>query len=77
MNCNDDQGVLAGRWDNQYSDGVSPMSWIGSVEILRRWSKFGCQPVRYGQCWVFAAVACTGEERGGWPGWGVQTPRRL
>uniref|UniRef100_A0A7M4EL87 Protein-glutamine gamma-glutamyltransferase 2 n=1 Tax=Crocodylus porosus TaxID=8502 RepID=A0A7M4EL87_CROPO len=59
VNCNDDRGVLAGRWDNKYSDGVSPMSWIGSVDILRRWSKFGCQPVRYGQCWVFAAVACT------------------
>ncbi|XP_039353705.1 protein-glutamine gamma-glutamyltransferase 2 [Mauremys reevesii] len=59
VNCNDDQGVLAGRWDNKYEDGVSPMSWIGSVDILRRWRKYGCQPVRYGQCWVFAAVACT------------------
>ncbi|KAM7151011.1 protein-glutamine gamma-glutamyltransferase 2 [Macrochelys suwanniensis] len=59
VNCNDDQGVLAGRWDNEYEDGVSPMSWIGSVDILRRWRKYGCQPVRYGQCWVFAAVACT------------------
>ncbi|XP_053901240.1 protein-glutamine gamma-glutamyltransferase 2 [Malaclemys terrapin pileata] len=59
VNCNDDQGVLAGRWDNKYEDGVSPMSWIGSVDILRRWRTYGCQPVRYGQCWVFAAVACT------------------
>ncbi|XP_074867425.1 protein-glutamine gamma-glutamyltransferase 2 [Carettochelys insculpta] len=59
VNCNDDQGVLAGRWDNNYQDGVNPMSWIGSVDILRRWRKYGCQPVRYGQCWVFAAVACT------------------
>ncbi|CAM4545927.1 protein-glutamine gamma-glutamyltransferase 2 isoform X1 [Lepidochelys kempii] len=59
VNCNDDQGVLAGRWDNKYEDGMSPMSWIGSVDILRRWRKYGCQPVRYGQCWVFAAVACT------------------
>ncbi|NXV78682.1 TGM2 glutamyltransferase, partial [Atlantisia rogersi] len=60
VNCNDeDQGVLAGRWDNHYEDGMSPMSWIGSVDILKRWKKFGCQPVKYGQCWVFAAVACT------------------
>ncbi|XP_067410052.1 protein-glutamine gamma-glutamyltransferase 2 [Emydura macquarii macquarii] len=59
VNCNDDQGVLAGRWDNRYDDGVSPMAWIGSVDILRRWRSYGCQPVRYGQCWVFAAVACT------------------
>ncbi|KAM7090527.1 protein-glutamine gamma-glutamyltransferase 2 [Ciconia maguari] len=60
VNCNDeDQGVLAGRWDNCYDDGMSPMAWIGSVDILKRWKEFGCQPVKYGQCWVFAAVACT------------------
>lgn len=60
VNCNDeDQGVLAGRWDNHYEDGMSPMAWIGSVDILKRWNNFGCQPVKYGQCWVFAAVACT------------------
>lgn len=55
--------MLAGRWDNNYEDGTSPMAWIGSVDILKRWKKFGCQPVKYGQCWVFAAVACTGESR--------------
>ncbi|NWH82050.1 TGM2 glutamyltransferase, partial [Piaya cayana] len=60
VNCNDeDRGVLAGRWDNQYEDGMSPMAWIGSVDILKRWKNLGCQPVKYGQCWVFAAVACT------------------
>ncbi|TRZ20796.1 hypothetical protein HGM15179_006274 [Zosterops borbonicus] len=60
VNCNDeDRGVLFGRWDNHYDDGMSPMAWIGSVDILKRWKKFGCQPVKYGQCWVFAAVACT------------------
>uniref|UniRef100_A0A4X1TKD8 Protein-glutamine gamma-glutamyltransferase 2 n=1 Tax=Sus scrofa TaxID=9823 RepID=A0A4X1TKD8_PIG len=59
VNCNDDQGVLLGRWDNNYGDGVSPMFWIGSVDILRRWKNHGCQRVKYGQCWVFAAVACT------------------
>ncbi|KAM8945642.1 protein-glutamine gamma-glutamyltransferase 2 [Pelodytes ibericus] len=60
VNCNDDdRGVLYGRWDNIYDDGVSPMFWSGSVAILRRWRKFGCQAVKYGQCWVFAAVACS------------------
>lgn len=64
VNCNDeDRGVLLGRWDDHYDDGMSPMAWIGSVDILKRWKKFGCQPVKYGQCWVFAAVACTGESR--------------
>ncbi|XP_015744451.1 protein-glutamine gamma-glutamyltransferase 2, partial [Python bivittatus] len=59
VNCNDDQGILFGRWDNYYGDGVSPTTWSGSVDILRRWQKYACKPVRYGQCWVFAAVACT------------------
>nr|XP_033818889.1 protein-glutamine gamma-glutamyltransferase 2 [Geotrypetes seraphini] len=60
VNCNDaDNGVLYGRWDEKYEDGISPMAWIGSVDILRRWTRYGCQAVRYGQCWVFAAVACT------------------
>lgn len=53
--------MLQGRWDNNYTDGISPMYWIGSVDILRRWKKYSCQQVKYGQCWVFAAVACTGE----------------
>nr|XP_060627573.1 protein-glutamine gamma-glutamyltransferase 2-like [Anolis sagrei ordinatus] len=59
VNCNDDQGILSGRWDNCYVGGVHPNTWSGSVNILQRWQKSGCQPVHYGQCWVFAAVACT------------------
>ncbi|MBN3271195.1 TGM2 glutamyltransferase, partial [Polyodon spathula] len=58
INCNDDKGVLAGSWDD-CSDGVSPLSWCGSVNILLNWYGSACQPVRYGQCWVFAAVGCT------------------
>ncbi|XP_036387096.1 protein-glutamine gamma-glutamyltransferase 2 [Megalops cyprinoides] len=63
INCNDDKGVLLGRWEKDSTDGyvggVSPMAWKGSVEILRGWDTTSCQPVRYGQCWVFAAVACS------------------
>ncbi|XP_068919692.1 protein-glutamine gamma-glutamyltransferase 2 [Petaurus breviceps papuanus] len=59
VNFNDDKGVLHGRWDDNYKDGINPMAWIGSVDILRKWKKSGCSPVKYGQCWVFAAVACT------------------
>ena len=60
INANDDGGVLMGRWDGQYDGGVSPTHWNGSVEVLRRWLKYGGNPVKYGQCWVFAAVMCTG-----------------
>ncbi|XP_034551316.1 protein-glutamine gamma-glutamyltransferase 2 [Notolabrus celidotus] len=59
VNCNDDKGVILGKWTDGYEGGVSPMFWKGSVEILRNWDTQACQPVRYGQCWVFAAVACT------------------
>ncbi|XP_076028147.1 protein-glutamine gamma-glutamyltransferase 2-like [Genypterus blacodes] len=56
INSNDDRGVVVGKW-GECTDGVHPGKWIGSGDILRQWAKSG--PVRYGQCWVFAAVACT------------------
>ncbi|XP_071970405.1 protein-glutamine gamma-glutamyltransferase 5-like [Engystomops pustulosus] len=59
INCNDDKGVLFGKWDGNYGDGISPTKWNGSCAILRQWYLSGCQPVKYGQCWVFSAVLCT------------------
>ncbi|KAM9350327.1 protein-glutamine gamma-glutamyltransferase 2-like [Symphorus nematophorus] len=56
INSNDDMGVLVGKW-GEYSGGVHPGVWVGSGDILRQWAESG--PVRYGQCWVFAAIACT------------------
>ncbi|MEE6465161.1 hypothetical protein FKM82_006470 [Ascaphus truei] len=55
MNAKDDDGVIAGNWKNDYSFGVSPSAWTGSVEILLEYHSSGL-PVRYGQCWVFAGV---------------------
>ncbi|KAG7283484.1 hypothetical protein CRUP_035277, partial [Coryphaenoides rupestris] len=60
VNCNDDRGVLQGRWDGRYHEGVDPTEWSGSAHILTRWARSGFSPIRYGQCWVFAAVLCTG-----------------
>ncbi|KAK2824084.1 hypothetical protein Q5P01_021259 [Channa striata] len=57
VNNLDDSGVLVGKWIDPYVDGAHPLSWNGSVTILRQWSFKG--PVKYGQCWVFAGVACT------------------
>ncbi|XP_067904235.1 protein-glutamine gamma-glutamyltransferase 2-like [Heterodontus francisci] len=59
VNCNDDTGIILGKWSTPYSDGTSPGRWNGSIAILRQWNNSGCQAVRYGQCWVFAAVTCT------------------
>lgn len=72
VNCNDDKGVVLGKWTGGYEGGVSPLFWRGSVEILRNWDAQACQPVCYGQCWVFAAVACTGRTIA--PSWSRRVP---
>lgn len=60
VNSNDDRGILEGRWHGSYQGGVNPTEWSGSADILQCWALSDCSPVRYGQCWVFAAVLCTG-----------------
>ncbi|XP_053309710.1 protein-glutamine gamma-glutamyltransferase E-like [Spea bombifrons] len=59
INSNEDYGVLEGKWEKDFSDGVDPNHWNGSVEILWTWQRDEYKPVKYGQCWVFAAVMCT------------------
>ncbi|KAJ1123934.1 hypothetical protein NDU88_002401 [Pleurodeles waltl] len=59
VNSNDEYGVVEGRWEKDFPGGVDPTTWSGSVEILRKWQSDGYQPVKYGQCWVFAGVMCT------------------
>ena len=55
----DDNGVLVGRWDGDYSEGTSPSKWIGSRAILEEFMKEK-KPVKYGQCWVFSGLLTTG-----------------
>ncbi|XP_030588495.1 protein-glutamine gamma-glutamyltransferase 2 [Archocentrus centrarchus] len=59
VNCNDDLGVLEGKWQGSYEGGVKPTDWSSSADILLRWASSKYRPVRYGQCWVFASVLCT------------------
>ncbi|XP_060914093.1 protein-glutamine gamma-glutamyltransferase 5-like isoform X2 [Labrus mixtus] len=59
VNCNDDLGILMGKWQGSYKDGVKPTEWSSSADILHQWFTSSCKPVRYGQCWVFASVLCT------------------
>ncbi|XP_073977845.1 hemocyte protein-glutamine gamma-glutamyltransferase-like [Rhodnius prolixus] len=58
VNSNDDDGVLTGNWSGYYSDGTNPSLWTGSSPILKEYLETG-GGVKYGQCWVFAAVVCT------------------
>lgn len=62
INAQDDFGVLVGNWSGDYSKGVSPSAWSGSVEILRKYHSSNGTPVAYGQCWVFSGVTTTGEK---------------
>ncbi|EMP28270.1 Protein-glutamine gamma-glutamyltransferase E [Chelonia mydas] len=60
INGNDnDNGVLEGSWDDNFSEHENPSRWNGSVVILRKWRQENYKPVQYGQCWVFAGVMCT------------------
>ncbi|XP_039972459.1 transglutaminase 5, like [Xiphias gladius] len=59
INCEDDCGVLKGNWSDDFKQGVNPSVWTGSGDILRLWAQSGYSPVKYGQCWVYAAVMCT------------------
>ncbi|KAB7503271.1 Hemocyte protein-glutamine gamma-glutamyltransferase [Armadillidium nasatum] len=59
VNDIDDEGILVGRWDGEYGDGIAPFKWTGSVRILEEYLKGGFRPVKYGQCWVFSAVTTT------------------
>ncbi|RVE70164.1 hypothetical protein OJAV_G00061670 [Oryzias javanicus] len=59
VNCNDDLGILQGKWQGSYKDGREPTEWSGSADILQQWLSSNCKPVKYGQCWVFGAVLCS------------------
>lgn len=56
LNSRDDNGVLVGNWSGDYTYGVPPTSWTGSVEILLDYLSTKGTPVCYAQCWVYAAV---------------------
>jgi hypothetical protein len=55
-NSDDDDGILEGKWTNDYKDGdMKPWQWTGTPEIMARYDKNHI-PVEYGQCWVFAGI---------------------
>ncbi|XP_055683515.1 annulin isoform X2 [Lutzomyia longipalpis] len=58
VNSPDDEGVVLGNWSEDFSGGVAPTKWVGSVEILQKFYKKR-KPVKYGQCWIFAGVLTT------------------
>ncbi|XP_060897697.1 protein-glutamine gamma-glutamyltransferase 5-like [Labrus mixtus] len=59
INSEDDCGVLEGNWGRSFEGGHAPTHWTGSSAILTEWLENQFEPVKYGQCWVFAGVMCT------------------
>ncbi|XP_057379991.1 hemocyte protein-glutamine gamma-glutamyltransferase-like [Daphnia carinata] len=57
INANEGFGLLEGKWEGSFEDGVCPWVWTGSSKIFEHYLRNGSKPVKYGQCWVFAAVA--------------------
>lgn len=58
VNSPDDDGALLGNWSGDFSGGIAPTKWVGSVEILQQFYKKQ-KPVKFAQCWVFAGVVST------------------
>ncbi|XP_039935882.1 protein 4.2 [Hirundo rustica] len=58
LNCNEFRSLTEYE-PRQHDNGTSPSKWLGSRPILQQWIASKLQPVRYGRCWVFAAVLCS------------------
>ncbi|MED6261252.1 hypothetical protein ATANTOWER_002819 [Ataeniobius toweri] len=60
INSDTTYGVLNGNWSSDYKYGFPPTHWNGSYAILKQWYSSFYKTVKYGQCWVFAGVLCSG-----------------
>lgn len=59
INANEEDGLMEGKFEGNFEDGIYPWVWTGTSRIFEQYLRNGCKPVKYGQCWVFAAVATT------------------
>ena len=59
VNANNDNGLLVGGWGSVH-DGINPNNWNSSVQIFKMFKDSNFQPVKWAQCWVYAAVVVTG-----------------
>ena len=59
VNSDEDGGLVEGKWIGAYEDEVSPWFWTNTSKIFQQYLENGFRPVKYGQCWVFAAITTT------------------
>ncbi|XP_022820875.1 annulin-like [Spodoptera litura] len=66
INTEDDNGVIVGKWPKNglgtkpetYIGGNPPWTWDSSLNILQDYYKEK-NPIKFGQCWVFAGLLTT------------------
>jgi Transglutaminase-like superfamily len=58
-NNDEDNDLLCGKWNGKYNHGTPPCDWKSSIEIIQNFIKKKYEPVKYGQCWVFAYLLMT------------------
>jgi len=56
---NASSGLIEVKYEDSYVGGYTPHLWTGSVQIIEEFLKRGTSPVKYGQCWVMAALMTT------------------
>ncbi len=59
VNSHDDNGLLVGNWSGNYNDGNAPWQWTGSAPIFEQYLRSNGEPIKFGQCWVFAGSTTT------------------
>jgi len=59
VNSNDANGLVVGNWSCDYSGFAAPSSWDGSGSVPKAYLNNRKQPVKHGQCFVFAGVLTT------------------
>ncbi|XP_042232453.1 hemocyte protein-glutamine gamma-glutamyltransferase-like [Homarus americanus] len=50
------EGVLEPHYEDDFRGGQNPHLWTGSVKILQEYLMRGATAIKYGQCWVMAAL---------------------
>jgi len=49
-------GLIEARFEEDFCGGHNPHLWTGSVQIIEEFLRRGATPIKYGQCWVMAAL---------------------
>jgi len=52
-------GLIEFKYGDNFVGSFNPHLWSGSVQIIEEFLRSGSTPVKYGQCWIMAALMTT------------------